>query len=142
MRYVLKLEAIGDNYAAALKHGDLTMTELTGRMRMRREIDALRFGQKHLRPWVAKLTGLDNKFGFMREFIKPQRDYSQANPVGNRGVFCYYPLKPGLYEVNERLTWKRTRRYFLRVNDDATAVEINRDEVEQCLQSADSASMS
>jgi hypothetical protein len=91
--------------------------------------------QRGLRPWVARLTGLNARGGLVREFVHGQRDYSQANSVGSRGVYEYIPLKDGVYEVNERLTWKRARRYFIRIQD-AQIAEIGREEVIKCLSTA------
>src|SRR5690606_23131495 len=67
------------------------------------------------KPWVARLDGLDHKYGFRRTFLEGQKDYRDANSGGSRGVYVYYALRPGIYEVNERVTWKRVRRYFIRV---------------------------
>lgn len=88
------------------------------------------------RHWCARLTGLDPKYGFRREFVKGRKDYANANSVGSRGVMVWYILDPGVYEVSSPETWKRTRRYFLRVNYDGTTEEISREEVEQCLKPA------
>lgn len=128
MLAVLKLEIIGDNYYAAKREAPHKKRYL------QRYESAL--GRNTSRPWVARLTGLDPKYGFAREFLSGQKDYSLANSVGSRGVFVYYPLKPGVYEVNERLTWKKTRRYFIRV-EDAQIEEITKDEVLAWLTNAD-----
>lgn len=85
--------------------------------------------------WVARLIGLDEKFGFAREFMRGQADWSQAKMTGSRGIFMYYPLTPGIYEINERLSWKHTRRYFIRVDDDIIITEITREEAIRCLTS-------
>lgn len=88
------------------------------------------------KPWVARLLGMDDKFGFKREFVNGQRDYSNASGTGARGIYAYYPLKDGIYEVNERTSWKSVRRYFIRVQG-TIITEISREEVLRCL-SADS----
>jgi len=121
---VIRLELIGDNYFAYKRQAkqEHKPSERYGEY----------LGRDQSRPWVARLTGLDAKYGFAREFVHGQRDYSQANSVGSRGVYEYIPLKDGVYEVNERLTWKRARRYFIRVQD-AQITEISRDEVMECL---------
>ena len=38
------------------------------------------------KPWVAKITGTDPKFGMKREFINGNKDYAGANSKGTRGV--------------------------------------------------------
>ncbi len=130
MRVVLKLELIGDNYYAAKR-------EAPDSQKYRARYAEM-LGRDKSRPWVARLTDLDPVYGFKREFVKGQKDYSLANSIGSRGVYVYYPLKSGLYEVHERLTWKRTRRYFIRVQD-AKITEIAREEVLRCLANATSA---
>lgn len=130
MRAILKLEIIGDNYYAykrALDSGEAQVVP-----QMEKYADMLGHDKKH--PWVARVTGLDRKYGFKREFLRGQKDYSQANSIGSRGVYVYYPLKPGIYEVHERVTWRRTRRYFVRVKD-AEITEISREEVMEWLAS-------
>ena len=126
MKAVLALEIIGDNYYAARRAGE-EATERESRY-------ADMMGVDKQRPWIARLTGLDTKFGFVRQFLRGQRDYSQANSIGSRGIKEYFILDTGLYEVHERLTWRRTRRYFIRVENEQI-VEIERSEVERCLKS-------
>jgi hypothetical protein len=82
--------------------------------------------------WVARLTGPDPLYGFIREFLRGQKDYSRANGTGSRGVYVYYPLRPGIYEVHKRLNWRKTRRYFIRV-EGTEITEISREEVLACL---------
>jgi len=121
---VLKLEVIGDNYFAYRKFAQ--------RPSPRYERNVYQMTKKSMRPWVARITGTDPQFGLAREFLQGQKDYSQANSVGSRGIYLYFPLKDGIYEVNERLTWKRTRRYFIRV-EDAQTTEISREKVGEWL---------
>lgn len=68
-------------------------------------------------PWVARLVGLDDQFGFAREFVRAQADYSNASGTGGRGIMLRYALVDGIYEVNERVSWKRVNRYFVRAKD-------------------------
>lgn len=80
-------------------------------------------------PWVARLTGPDSQYGYVREFIRPaQTDYMAANSVGSRGVALVYHLERGVYEVAERISWSRWRRYFLVV--DRGGREVGRAEVD------------
>ncbi len=125
MLAVIRLEIIADNYYAGKKYA-------TRETRIPDERYRELLGPDKSRPWVARITGLDAQFGYKREFMRGQKDYSQANSVGSRGVYMYYPLSDGIYEVHERLSWKRTRRYFCQVsNSDIT--EISREEVNALL---------
>ena len=131
MLAVLKLELIGDNFFSYRR------ARASGKARENPRVE--RYGEMLGRDkspsWVARITGLDDKYGFAREFQRGQKDYSRANSIGSRGIYEYFALPDGIYEVHERLTWRRTRRYFIRVKDTAIT-EISREEVEQCLKSA------
>lgn len=127
MKAVLRLEIIGDTYySRPARLDDSPKTRAT----TRRYESAL--GYNKTRPWVAKIIGRSNQFGYERKFMRGQKDYQDANSVGSRGVFCYYPLDSGVYEIHERVSWKRTRRYFIRVIDEKYH-EISRDAVEAFL---------
>ena len=78
--------------------------------------------------WIAKLKGLDEKWGFAREFVRGQADWSCAKMTGSRGIFVYYALADGIYEVNERTSWKHVKRYFIYVQN-AEITEVSREEV-------------
>lgn len=109
MRAVLKLEAIGDDihaYKKLIRRGDIEPDNI-------RRIPAVK--QMRSRAWVARITGLDPQYHFNREFVRGQKDYSEANSVGSRGVYIYYALTDGVYEVNAPTSWTRTDRYFMRV---------------------------
>lgn len=124
MRYALKIEAIGDNYAYHLrqfnKRPHLPFTK--------REIRSYQLGGPHLRPWVARITGVTANGQFTREFVDGQKDYSFANGSGSRGIYFYYFLEPGLYEINERKTWKRAERYFAWIVNNSTLCKLTREE--------------
>jgi hypothetical protein len=87
-------------------------------------------------PWVARILGFDDQYGYKREFARFHRDYSGASSTGNRGIWRHYALEPGVYEVNRRLSWKHVRREFLFVDDDGSLCEISREDVEAWLRSA------
>jgi len=91
------------------------------------------------KPWVARILGLDDEWGFERQFMRGYTDYSKASGTGARGVYVHYALEPGIYEVNRRMSWKHVRRYFIHVFDDGSYAEIIREEVIQCLTSNTSA---
>jgi hypothetical protein len=128
MRAVLQLELIGDNYYAYKQYAE-RLNE-----RYERDVYLRGMARPELKPWVARILGPDPKYGFKREFIHGQRDYTFSNSVGSRGIYEYFALTPGIYEVNERLTWKRARRYFVRV-EGTEITEISKDEVLECLKS-------
>lgn len=109
MKAVLRLECIGDNYiqrARLIEQGKAQMPHHT-----RQFIPIIRYGQKHFRVWVARVV--DGK----REFITGMRDYSLANSIGSRGIFEYFALDDGIYEINECVELGKSRRYFIQVQD-------------------------
>lgn len=109
----LRLEAIGDNLPRAAR-------------------------ATRSRPWVARIVGIDERFGLAREFVRGQKDYRDANSVGSRGVYYYYLLEPGVYEVCSPESWQRTERYFV-ASHRGEIVRIERGEVEAWFRSAASA---
>jgi len=113
MRAVIKLELIGDNYQ---QHRKLIECGDVPTPHIREYVRVLRYGHKKLRPWVARLTGLDEQFGFKREFVHSARDYRDARGIGMRGIYEYFALSGGLYEVNECIKLGAARRYFILVN--------------------------
>lgn len=119
---VLKLEFIAENYYA-YKRQATEVHEATERFKGY-------LGRNQSRPWVKRLARVGERLE--REFMNGQIDYSQANSTGSRGVYLYYYLPAGIYEINERCTWTRTRRYYCRV-EKGQVVEIDKEEVEQWL---------
>lgn len=86
-------------------------------------------------PWVAQITGLSREGKFVRKFIHGDVDYTQANSVGSRGVHRYYHLQSGrIYEVAERLSWKRSVQYFCRVTQEGEIARLTRQEALDALQ--------
>jgi len=69
------------------------------------------------RAWIAKIVGYDSKYIYKRNFIKGIKDYSHANSVGSRGVYKYYHLTDGLYEIKSPQSWKWSDRYFAKVKE-------------------------
>jgi hypothetical protein len=59
------------------------------------------------RPWVARITGPDRKFGFHREFLCPMKDYSRSNGKESRGVYLVFALRDGYHEVRESKGYKK-----------------------------------
>lgn len=86
------------------------------------------------RPWVAEICGYDSRFTFRREFLDHKTDYSRANRVGSRGIYWVYTLERGcVYEVSERRSWTKTRRYFCRCDGDRLT-ELTEAEVREWLE--------
>lgn len=125
----LKLEAIGDD--ARQFYRDISGNEILK--------ETLFGGGKNpfRRPWVAEITGEDPKYKFKRVFLKGRKDYSEAaDKKGSRGVYYYYVLDPGkIYEINDLVSLKSTKRYFARVLA-GEIIEMTEDEVKECLSEA------
>jgi len=94
------------------------------------------------RPWVARLTALDDHWGFCREFVKGVQDYTYARRSGGRGIYVYYALAPGLCEVYRPISWKHEERFFCRVDGNGSLHRIEREEVIECLKNDCSVSTS
>ena len=127
---VVKLEYFAENYHAYQRERRKSGIAINKSIERYGE----HLGLDRSRPWVKRIAGYDEeKLKFIGDFVKGQIDYSRANSTGSRGVYLYFPLKDGIYEVNERESWTRTRRYFILVVG-SEMVEIDRKEVEQWLQ--------
>lgn len=112
----LKLEYIGEVQDArlALYHG------ITSEALGKGVADAV-IGKKRMRmPWVAEITGRDEKYGFKRIFLEAKWLRRDANGAQSRGVMLEYRLEPGkLYQVHSFVSWRKTDRYFCVVDGDA-----------------------
>lgn len=93
------------------------------------------------RPWVARITGTDDHFGFAREFMRPVYDYTYASRKG-KNTWVYYFLPPGIYETKYPISWKHDERFFFRIDNDGSRHRIAREEVIECLENVNSESMS
>lgn len=77
---------------------------------------------RQLRPWVSRITGIDDQGRFLREFVQiARKDYSRANSKGSRGIFAYYVLSSGIYEVKQLRNWNSEQRRFIRVDEERIA---------------------
>ncbi len=134
MKAVLEIELIGDDSYEALR--------MTNRRRYPElppcvELRARRLGRPELRPWVARVIPIPGSEGYRREMIAYQhKDYSRANSVGSRGVYAYYLLSPGVYEIHQRTSWKHGEQYYLQVKEDGTKQRLGDDEVREWLRNA------
>lgn len=129
MVVTLKLEAVADHLA------EMAM-QVRKRPQLRSRIPVRLWKYTYgpiRRPWVARITGISPDGKLEREFIEGQKDFSEANGIGSRGVYYYYHLRPGdVYEVQEILSWTKERRYFCRV-EGGRVVEISRIEATSAL---------
>lgn len=125
MLAMLRLEAIGDAENAGCRGLSAFLGVVDERMRraMRPPIRV---------PWVARITGRDPKYGLARDFLRGRKDYADSNSIGSRGVYLYFTLADGVYEVRELKSWRRERRYFCRASG-GELNELSREEVDAWL---------
>lgn len=87
---------------------------------------------KGIMPWVAKIIGLDSAFKFKREFLRGQKDYSEAHRNGTN-IYLYFYLEPNqIYEVFKTINKKSEKsnvRYFIKTGKDGGHEIINEEEV-------------
>ena len=115
----LRLEHCADDIAWQIKHGG-----------MNRDFD------RWLRDWrkigpnktFTKVTRV-NPDG-RREPLQGVPDYTHSNGKGSRGIYYWYTLAPGLYEINHRYKINAVRRYWL-LSENGTTHEITNDEAKQ-----------
>lgn len=124
--YAFRLEAIGDDAWQRQRQ-----SRLAGQMYVPSRLRDMR----PERPWVALINGLCPKYEFHRGFLRGAVDYREADKRGSRGVYLYFALPPGLYEVYERLDHHRSRRYFVQVANLAVT-EVSKKEVLTCMTSS------
>lgn len=107
----LRIESVGDDMV--YRRGRLKAASDSVPRNMRGIAHYLAAGK----PWCARITGLSREYGLQREFMRCKKDWRGANSTGSRGVILHYELRPGIYEVNERTSWKSERRYFVRSHE-------------------------
>ncbi len=117
------MEAIGDNFFAYRQY--------RRHVNLAYERQMWRMTRPELEPWVDRLTGLQEGH-FRRERVRGLRDYTHASCTGARGIFIWYFLAPGLYEINQRVSWNKARRYFVQ-SEGGILTERTYHEVLQCL---------
>lgn len=66
--------------------------------------------RKAERPWVAHITGFDDRYTFAREFVR-----GEVAKVNRKRHNYTYTLTPGLYEVNAPTAYDQADRYYLLV---------------------------
>lgn len=110
MKHLLTLEAFGYDRVQAVK--TLRRTHSVDLARRVTRQKPLPGGDKN--PWAARIVRI-GPLGPVREFLKPFKDFSEANRCGSRGVRFMFALEEGeVYEVFERHSWKSADRYFCR----------------------------
>jgi len=119
---VFKLECFDDDVREAMRRFNEMPEHLKGQI-LRRAPWALGFlPNLPPTPWVARVRG-----GRLR-FVKPHKDFSEANSSGSRGVLKVWMLRQGTtYEINETFPSGRSSRfrgsveggYFVRVQNTA-----------------------
>ena len=84
-------------------------------------------------PKCSLVLGLSG--AFMRtEPIRGNRDYSNANSKGTRGVYDYFALENGkMYEVTTALTWNKQERYYLLISGSGEMTRMDYEEAVVCL---------
>lgn len=85
---------------------------------LRIELDSHFHGSSEVpRPWVARIDGIDRKYGLARTFVDRLNDYREARRAWSgkvRGVVVAFPLRDAhLYEVS-RLRGKSSKRHVAR----------------------------
>lgn len=122
----LKLEAIGDatRQRTRLAAGILREAGFSAASEM--------YEPARPYPWVARITGIDAKYGMARQFIRGRKDYSTASGNGNRGIFLHYLLEEGIYEIQDVTSWSKVDRYFVR-SSRGVLDRITKEEVLSCL---------
>jgi hypothetical protein len=87
-------------------------------------------------PWVAKVTGLCDTYGLARDFQSPVYDYTYARGKrAGRGIYLYWFIGSGLYEIYRPVSWKHHERFYFWVANDGSWHELKK-EAAQCLASA------
>jgi len=105
----LRLEVIDDNVRGRIRLFQAMCREA------KLGVIATAFNPPPNRPWVARITGLDEKYGLKREFESGRMDYREANSVGSRGVYINYMLDDAyIYDVSERVSRRSRDRRFCR----------------------------
>jgi len=104
MNAIIKLEVVGDDchaYMHALDRGKIK------NIQVREMCRAMKYGQVRYYPSVTCLEQNGRT-----PIPRMMKDYSHAQKLGARGVYDWYTLEPGRYEIREcvELGVMRTRR--------------------------------
>jgi len=82
------------------------------------------------KPWLARITGYDPKYGYQREFARAAKDWRTASGRGgHRMDFCWTLALNEVYEAWWPDGSRRSRRAFLRATPEGDVTEISEEEV-------------
>lgn len=87
---------------------------------------------RETQPWLAKITGPCERYGYQRTFLRARTDYSQSNSVGSRGIWLWWTLDADrLYQARYRTSWALSswREMFLTVTGEGEVVELSAEEM-------------
>lgn len=107
MIVTLRLEYIGEHLDKCRRWHERRLENM--RIGSREWVRLYRALEIRRRPWVARMDSGE------RVFVEGKKDYSRANRDGSRGVFMYYHLPPGRYEIRHLNEDDTERRYTCRV---------------------------
>lgn len=86
------------------------------------------------KPWVAKITGFDFKYGYKREFINGKIQRLRSNAAGSRGIEIWFLLESGfVYQARHFTSWKSEEKFFCKVTEDGDIEKISQEEVDEWL---------
>lgn len=109
--YHLQLEAIGEDLA--------------------RGFWAFGFRPRHS---VCRVWASNGRGGWVKDYLRGDRCYANANSKGSRGVMVSYFLDEGpIYHICDPKTWSQTDRYFARIIN-GEMIRMSDDEVVSCLE--------
>lgn len=131
MKSSLKIECIGDDQDYLIKIASAQITEA-----FNKNLSDAVIGKFPARYFVAEILGFHKKYKFERRFLKFNKDYSEANSKGSRGVYAHYILESDkIYDVKSPISWKYCERYFCSVSEFGFIYYLTEDEVIECLKS-------
>lgn len=83
-------------------------------------------------PWVAEVTGLSERYGLAREFLRPRYDYREANRTAARGVRAWWTLEEGrVYQARYRVTRDKWVTRWLTVTPAGEIAQITGDQARE-----------
>lgn len=119
MKASLCLEYIGEGFAHTEAILSMKMFLASGGRDRGVEISKCR------KPWVAEITGTDDKFGFQRQFLRGNVQRKRSSSTGNRGSELWFTIESNhIYQVQYFASWRDKRRYFVTVTDDGEIVKV------------------
>ena len=131
MKASLHLEYIGESNDAKARLYFGIVQEMLGRVVAETVVGRNPFTRK---PWVAKITGFDFKYGYKREFINGKIQRLRSNAAGSRGIEIWFLLESGfVYQARHFTSWKSEEKFFCKVTEDGDIEKISQEEVDEWL---------